>query len=120
MPTLAIRGATTADANTEDAILAAAQELLSEIAQSNHLVPEEVVSVIFTMTDDLDAAFPTRAARELGWTQVPLLDAMQPHVRGDLERCIRVLLHVQRERATDSIHHIYLGAARALRPDLLV
>jgi len=118
MPTLAIRGAITADANTEDAILAAARELLVEIARTNHLVPEEVISVLFTMTPDLDAAFPTRAARELGWTQVPLLDAQQPHVRGDIARCIRVLLHFQREHAPDPIHHIYLGAARALRPDL--
>ena len=118
MPTLAIRGAITADANTEDAILAAARQLLVEIASSNHLVPEEVISVLFTITPDLDAAFPTRAARELGWTQVPLLDAQQPRVRGDLARCIRVLLHFQRQRAPDSVHHVYLGAARALRPDL--
>jgi chorismate mutase len=118
MRTLAIRGATTVDANTEDAILAAARELLTEIAGANHLVPEEVISVLFTMTPDLDAAFPTRAARDLGWTQVPLLDAQQPRVRGDLARCIRVLIHFQREHCPDSIHHIYLGAARTLRPDL--
>ncbi len=118
MPTHAIRGAIAADANTADAILAAARELLLEIARANHLVPEEVISVLFTMTSDLDAAYPTRAARELGWTQVALLDAQQPRVRGDLARCIRVLLHFQRERSPDSIHHIYLGAARALRPDL--
>jgi len=118
MRTLAIRGATTAQVNTEDSILAAARELLREIAEANHLVPEEVISVLFTMTADLDAAFPTRAARELGWTQVPLLDAQQPHVRGDLARCIRVLLHFQRECPPDSVHHVYLGAARTLRPDL--
>ena len=118
MPTYAIRGAITADANTEDAILAAARELLIEIASANHLVPEEVISVLFTITPDLDAAFPTRAARELGWTRVPLLDAQQPRVRGDLARCIRVLIHFQRELVPDSIHHIYLGAARMLRPDL--
>jgi chorismate mutase len=118
MPTHAIRGAITADANTEEAILAAAHELLTEIAGANRLIPEEVISVLFTMTPDLDAAFPTRAARELGWTQVALLDAQQPHVRGDLARCLRVLLHFQRECAPGSIHHIYLGAARTLRPDL--
>lgn len=118
MPTLAIRGAVTADANTEDAILAAARELLTQIASANQLVPEELISVLFTITPDLDAAFPTRAARELGWTQVPLLDAQQPRVRGDLARCIRVLLHFQREVAPDSVHHIYLRAARVLRPDL--
>jgi chorismate mutase len=118
MRTLAIRGAISADANTEDAILTAAHELLREIASANYLLPEEVISVLFTMTTDLDAAFPTRAARELGWTQVPLLDAQQPRVRGDLARCIRVLIHFQRERGPDPVHHIYLRAARTLRPDL--
>lgn len=118
MPTFAIRGAITADANTVQAILIAARELLTQIAASNRLVPEEIISVLFTMTPDLDAAFPTRAARELGWTQVPLLDAQQPRVQGDLVRCIRVLLYFQREHSTDPVHHIYLGAARMLRPDL--
>ncbi len=118
MPTLAIRGAITVDANTEQAILAASRELLTEISRANHLIPAEVISVLFTMTPDLDTAFPTRAARELGWTQVALLDAQQPRVRGDLARCLRVLLHFQRECAPESIHHIYLGEARALRPDL--
>lgn len=118
MLTIAIRGATTAQANTEQAILTAARDLLDEIVRSNALIPDEVISVIFTMTHDLDAAFPTRAARELGWTQVALLDAQQPPVRGDLERCIRVMLHIRRERAPDSVHHVYLGAARTLRPDL--
>ncbi len=118
MSTLAIRGATTAAANTEQAILAAARELLTEIARANQLAPEELVSVLFTVTPDLDAAFPARAARELGWTQVALLDAQAPRVPGDLARCLRVLIHINREGAGSQVHHIYLGAARTLRPDL--
>ena len=118
MPTFALRGAITADANTEAAILAAARELLSELAQANQLDPAELISVLFTMTADLDAAFPTRAARQLGWTQVALLDAQEPRVRGDLARCLRVLIHLQREHGGE-LYHVYLGAARALRPDLI-
>ncbi len=118
MPTLAIRGATTAAANTEQDILAAARELLNEIVHANHLTPDELVSVLFTMTADLDAAFPTRAARELGWTRVALLDAQTPRVAGDLARCLRVLIHVNREGTRPEVRHIYLGAARRLRPDL--
>ncbi len=117
MPTFALRGATTADANTEQAILAAARELLTELTRMNQLEPQELISVLFTMTADLDAAFPTRAARELGWTQVALLDAQEPPVRGDLARCLRVLIHFNRER-NGEIYPVYLGEARALRPDL--
>ena len=117
MPTFAVRGATAADTNTESAILAAARELLTEITRVNRLVPGELVSVFFTMTADLDAAFPTRAAREMGWTHVALLDALEPQVRGDLQRCLRVLIHFNREDG-GLVRHVYLGAARTLRPDL--
>ncbi len=118
MPTLAIRGATTAAANTEQAILAAARELLTEIARANRIATDELVSILFTVTPDLDAAFPARAARELGWTQVALLDAQAPRVPGDLARCLRVLIHINREGPGSHVRHIYLGSARKLRPDL--
>ena len=118
MPTRAIRGATIAAANTEQAILAAARELLAWIAEANALAPDDLISILFTLTPDLDAAFPTRAARELGWTHVPLLDAQQPRVRGDLVRCLRVLLYCETDRAPAQIQHIYLGETKILRPDL--
>lgn len=118
MPTRAIRGATTATANTADAILDASRELLRAILAANALAPEMIISVLFTLTPDLDAAYPTRAARELGWAEIPLLDAQQPRVRGDLPRCLRVLIHCETERSTREIKHIYLREAKCLRPDL--
>lgn len=119
MPTRAIRGATTAAENSETAILDAASELLRALLVANALAPDRIISILFTMTGDLNSAFPTRAARELGWTDIPLLDAQQPQVRGDLPRCIRVLLHVETDRAKSEIKHVYLGETRRLRPDLL-
>jgi chorismate mutase len=114
----AIRGATTAADNTEAAILNAASELLSAILVANGLAPEQLISILFTLTADLDAAFPTRAARELGWTGIALLDAQQPRVQGDLPRCIRVLVHCETKRTRRELKHVYLGEARRLRPDL--
>lgn len=118
MPTRALRGATVAAENTQASILAAARELLEHIARANELDPADLISIIFTLTPDLDAAYPTRAARELGWTHIALLDAQQPAVKGDLERCLRVLVHVESARAARDLKHIYLGPARQLRPDL--
>lgn len=118
MPTRAIRGATTVTENSQAAILEAASELLRAILVANALAPEHLVSILFTLTSDLDAAYPTKAARELGWTDIPLLDAQQPRVQGDLARCIRVMIHCETERPMREIKHVYLGEARKLRPDL--
>ncbi len=118
MPTFAVRGATTADENSERAIFEATRDLLAELSAANQLEPGDIISAFFTMTPDLDAAFPARTARQLGWTQVALLDAQQPVVKGDLERCIRVLVHFNRSDSLPA-HHIYLKGARSLRPDLL-
>lgn len=118
MPTRAIRGATTATENSEHAILDAASELLRSILVANALATEQLISILFTLTYDLDAVHPARAAREMGWTDIPLLDAQQPRVQGDLPRCIRVLIHCETERAKSEIKHIYLGEAKRLRPDL--
>ena len=112
-----IRGATTADANTRESILAATRELLTAMVQANDLQLADIASVYFTMTPDLDAAFPARAARDLGWTDVALLDAQAPHVQGDLPHCIRVLIHWNTERAANEIVHVYLRDAKQLRPD---
>ena len=74
--------------------------------------------MLFTVTDDLRAEFPARAARELGWTDVPLLCTVEIPVPGALRRCIRVLMHVETDRPRGAIRHVYLGDARGLRPDL--
>ena len=112
-----IRGATTVDADTRDAILAATRELLEAIVLANGVDPDEVASAVFTTTRDLTAEYPARAARDLGWSNVPLLGATEMSVPGGLPRCIRVLLHVNTRRPASNMKHIYLRGARALRPD---
>ncbi len=113
-----IRGATTAEANTAEAILSATQELLRLMVERNEIRTEEVASAIFTTTPDLNAEFPALAARRMGWIDVPLLCGHEMTVPGSLPACVRVLLHVNTERRADEIVHVYLRGARALRPDL--
>jgi chorismate mutase len=118
MPIRGIRGATTASANTREAILDATCELLEALVKMNGVCVEDIASVIFTLTPDLDAAFPASAARAIGWTHVPLLDLSAPRVGNDLARCIRVLVHWNTDCAQMDIKHVYLRDARNLRPDL--
>ncbi len=114
-----IRGATTASENTVEAIRKVVTELLDEVETCNQLEPEDIISVVFTTTRDLDAIFPAAIARERpGWDHVPLLDVQQMHVEGGLERCIRVLIHFNTPNPQLEIIHIYLHQAKKLRPDL--
>jgi chorismate mutase len=113
-----IRGATTVEDNTADAILEATGELLEAITAANGLQVEELAAAFFTATQDLDAAFPARAARDLGWDVVPLLDAQEIAVPGSPPRCIRVLLLWNTDKSQEEITHVYLRGAQALRPDL--
>ena len=115
----ALRGATTVDADDADEIGEATRELLSSIMSMNALDPSDVVSVIFTVTADLRSDFPARAARDLGWVDVPLLCTVEIPVPNALSRCIRVLMHVETTRPRDAMKHVYLRKARTLRPDLL-
>jgi chorismate mutase len=112
-----IRGAVTATANTSDAILAASTALLRALQDANGFALEDVESAIFTSTADLTADFPARAARRLGWLDVPLLGAVEVAVPDALPRCIRVLLHVYTSRPRAQLKHMYLGEAAVLRPD---
>jgi chorismate mutase len=114
-----IRGATTVAEDTADAILEATGELVREIVAANSLVPEDVASALFTVTPDLHAEFPAAAARRMGWTMVPLLNFTEIGVPGRLERCIRVLVHVNTTRTQNEMVHVYLREAVALRPDLV-
>jgi chorismate mutase len=114
----AIRGATTVDSDTPDQIRHATRELLETIVARNDVTSADVISAIFTVTHDLTSEFPAHAARELGWLDVPLLCTLEIPVPGSLPKCIRVLLHVESSASRTEIRHVYLHAARALRPDL--
>jgi chorismate mutase len=117
MRLFALRGAVSVNENEAPAILAATANLMREIMERNALAPEDVVSCIFTATDDLDAEFPAVAARELGFGAVPLLCARELPVPGSMHGVIRVLIHYH--AAEDhSPTHVYLGRATALRADL--
>jgi len=113
-----IRGATTVAANTREEILEATTELLQEMVRLNHVEPEQMASIIFTTTQDLNAEFPAVAAREAGWTHVALECLHEMNVPGSLQRCLRILIHVNTDRSLEELTHVYLRDARALRPDL--
>ena len=112
-----IRGATMAEANTAPAILDATRELLERVISANGVKAEDVASVLFTTTPDLNAAFPAQAARELGWQDVALLCGHEMEVPGALEKCIRVLIHWNTEKSASEIEHVYLKGAASLRPE---
>jgi chorismate mutase len=119
MPVRGIRGATTATEDQSEAILSATRELLGAIQTANPtLDPADLASAIFTVTGDLAAAYPAKAARKLGWTAVPLMCAREIPVPGSLPRCIRVLLHWNTDLTQSAIRHVYLSEAAKLRPDL--
>lgn len=114
-----IRGATTVESDDAALIRAAARELMEEILRRNQITDfDEVISAVFTTTEDLVSAFPAEAARAIGMNQVPLLCAQEIPVTGSMPRCIRVLLHVNSDRAPKEIEHVYLRDAQKLRPDL--
>jgi chorismate mutase len=112
-----LRGATTAPANTRDAILEATEELIRALQDANGFQPGDVESAIFTSSPDLTAEYPARAARRLGWDTVPLLGASEVAVPDGLQRCIRLLLHVYTTKPPGELKHIYLRGAATLRPD---
>jgi chorismate mutase len=114
----ALRGATTVEANEAAAIIAGTSALLETMLDRNDVAIDDLVSVIFTTTPDLNAEFPAAAARALGIAHVPLLCAQEIEVPGDVARCIRVLMHLYTERGYASLRHVYLGEARQLRTDL--
>ena len=114
----AIRGAIQASANTAEAIDLATKELMAEILRANSLSGDDFISVIFTVSPDLNAAFPAGSARELGFTDVPLICSVEIGVPGSLERTIRIMAHVESELKKSEINHIYLGGAKVLRRDI--
>jgi chorismate mutase len=113
-----IRGATTVAQNSAAAILESTRELVARIIEVNDVAAADVASAFFTVTPDLSAAFPAKAARDLGWQHVALLHAQELPVPGSLPRCVRVLVHWNTDKAQEEIHHVYLRGAASLRPDL--
>jgi chorismate mutase len=114
-----IRGATTVEVDQEDTVLDAVEELLSAILVANPILDTaDIASVIFTVTEDLRSVHPAKAARLMGWNQVPLLCMLEIPVPGSLSRCVRVLLHWNTSLSQDQIQHIYLRGAVNLRRDL--
>jgi chorismate mutase len=114
----AIRGATTVDTDTEDQVTTRVRALLGAILERNGLAKDDLISIVFTATDDVVSMFPAAAARTMGLGDVPLLCARELGVVGGQPRCIRVLLHVTSDRGRDEIEHVYLESARGLRDDL--
>lgn len=114
----AIRGATTVEANDEREILNETCELLQGMLEQNGILKEDIISAIFSVTADLNAAFPAVAARRLGWTETALMCTYEIDVPGSLQKCIRVLMHIHTEKRNDELKYVYLKEARKLRPDL--
>jgi len=115
-----VRGATTVEANSVEAILEATRELLEAMLKANEIDVEYVASAFFTTTPDLNAEFPALAARRLGWTNVALMCGHEMNVPGSLPMCLRILLHVNTEQPAHGLKHVYLRGARVLRPDIEV
>ena len=113
----ALRGATTSQNNSTEAIEASVSELVFELVSRNELSPEQIISITFSVTTDLNACFPAAIARrQPGWEDVALLDCQQMSVKGDLNYCIRILAHVWLP-SNQTPQHPYLGKASLLRPD---
>lgn len=120
MPTAvrALRGATTFDVDETEHVSVRVVELVTEMLERNGVEHDDVISVIFTATDDLTCTFPAAAARRIGLGDVPLLCARELAIEGAMPRCIRVLMHLGTERSRDELRHVYLHEARTLRDDL--
>ena len=118
MAVRAIRGATTVPVNTKEEIFNSSIELIDDIIKNNKIDPKDMVSIIFTVTPDITAAFPAAAVRKMGICDVPLLDMAAPDIDGALKMCIRVMIHINTDLNNGDIKHSYLKGAAVLRPDL--
>ena len=118
MAVRAIRGATQLEVDDAQHMHERVVELLGEVMESNGLTTDDVISVLFTSTEDLVSAFPAVAARALGFTDVPLICARELSIEGSLPRTVRLMAHVETDLAKSDVKHVYLHGAVALRPDL--
>jgi chorismate mutase len=113
-----VRGATTVHENNAEEILRATRELLAAVVEANGIEEEDVASVIFTTTPDLNAVYPAKAGRDFGWHRTALMGCQEIDVPDGIPRCIRILIHWNTEKTLDEIQHVYMKGAMALRPDL--
>ena len=114
-----IRGATTVSNNTAEEIKSAVIEMLNEILNANNIMTNDIACTTFTMTKDLNCAYPAKFAREIdGFEKVPLMCYQELDIENSLEKCIRVLILVNTDKSQNEIKHIYLNEAKKLRPDL--
>ncbi len=113
-----IRGATTVESNSNQAILEATQELLRAMIDRNGIIEDDVASVLFSATPELDDTFPAKAARDMGWTRTALMGFQEADVKQGLPMCVRVLIHWNTDKPLDEIQHVFLHGAVVLRPDL--
>ncbi len=114
-----IRGATTVAINTKEEIFDATIEMVSQMIENNKINTEDIIDFIFTVTSDVTAAFPAAAVRQMGITDVPLLDMAAPDIDNALKMCIRVMMHVNTDCGNEELKHVYLRGAKVLRPDLI-
>ncbi|WP_419925849.1 chorismate mutase [Candidatus Poriferisocius sp.] len=114
----ALRGATTIDVDTAEQIEKRMIALLTELFDRNEIAHDDLISIVFTATSDINSAFPAAAARAFGLGDVPLLCAQELDIDGGTPRCLRVLIHLTTPRGRDELHHIYLEGAQGLRDDL--
>jgi chorismate mutase len=113
-----IRGAITVDTDDPQAIFAATKRLLTCMIEQNGVELDDIASVLFSLTPDLQTAFPALGAREMGWVHIPMLHFVEVNVPGALPRVIRILMHVNTTLGQQEVEHVYLDGARVLRPDL--
>ena len=118
MTVRAIRGAIQVDADERDAILEGTAELVTAVMSRNDLTPDDVISVLFTVTPDLTAEFPALAARKLGFHAVPLMCSTEIPVRGAMPRVVRLMAHVDTDLTRAQVQHVYLRGAVGLRQDI--
>jgi len=114
----AVRGATTVDVDERDHLLERTRELIDAVLSRNGLTSDDLISILFTMTPDLHAAFPAEAARLGGITDVPLMCAQELAIQPSIPRCIRLMAHIHTAKSPTELRHVYLHDARQLRTDL--
>lgn len=114
----ALRGATTVDKDSADQVTERVQALVARMLEANDVSHDDIISILFTATEDVTSMFPATAARAIGLGDVPLICARELSIDGGTPLCIRVMMHLTTERTRDELHHVYLEGARGLRDDL--